>query len=274
MGRSKKLQFGVIGNPISHSKSPQIHQQFAKQFNIELEYHAIRAEANRFVETVEEFRSHQGLGLNVTVPFKLDAFDFADNRSERARLAGAVNTLKFVEAEPVFGDNTDGTGLYRDLVLNWNCTIASKRLLVLGAGGAVRGVLAALLEDQPQCVLIANRTEVKAIELAQLFVNYGDVAGCGYDSLNSQQFDVVINGTAASLQGEVPPLPKTLFAKDALAYDMMYANRPTAFMRWAAEQGANQVVDGTGMLVEQAAESFFVWHGVRPKTAPVIQTLR
>ena len=274
MSTSINLLYGVIGNPISHSKSPQIHQQFAKQFDIDLEYQTINAEIGRFSEVVKDFRLHRGLGLNVTIPFKLDAFEYADELSERARLAGAVNTLKFLEGGAVFGDNTDGVGLYRDLTENFGCSINGKRLLVLGAGGAVRGVLGPLLEAHPQSVLIANRTTAKAIELAKLFVNHGEITGCGFSEIKNQQFDLVINGTAASLQGEIPPLPNDLFSKHAVAYDMMYADQPTAFMRWATGRGANQVVDGLGMLVEQAAESFFVWHSVHPNTAPVIKNLR
>ena len=274
MSQTEKPQYGVIGNPINHSKSPQIHQQFARQCNIELEYQAIKAKNDQFAETVEAFRSRQGRGLNVTVPFKLDAFDFANKLSERARVARAVNTLKFSEDGRVFGDNTDGVGLCRDLSLNWNCAVSAKRLLVLGAGGAVRGILAPLLDADPQRILVANRTEPKAIELAQLFADRGDIIGCGFGSLRNQQFDIVINATTASLQGEVPPLPENLFSNRALAYDMVYANEPTAFMRWATKQGVSQVVDGLGMLVEQAAESFFIWHSVRPETASVIRNLR
>lgn len=270
----KKLQYGVIGNPIGHSKSPLIHQLFARQFNIELEYHAIEAGFDQFMQTVNEFRDHLGLGLNVTVPFKLEAFEFANQRSERAELAGAVNTLKFNGEEVVFGDNTDGVGLYRDFTRNLNQPIEAKRVLVLGAGGAVRGILGPLLEVNPQCVVIANRTVSKAQDLAELFVSYGDIIACGFDALVNQQFDIIVNGTASSLSGELPPISGDVFSQNTLAYDMMYADHPTPFMRWASTQGAGQVADGLGMLVEQAAESFFIWHSVRPDTGTVINTLR
>lgn len=262
-------RFAVMGNPVNHSKSPFIHQQFARQMSIKLEYIAIQVDVGGFVQAVDQFRATGGAGLNITVPFKLDAYRYAEKLSDRARRAGAVNTLKF-DAQ-VFGDNTDGVGLVRDLQTNLGVALKGKRVLVLGAGGAVRGVLGPLGEAQPASVAIANRTAVKAKELA---ADFAGVAGGGFDAIEGQVFDVVINGTAASLEGKIPDLPPKLFAPNSLAYDMMYADKAKPFLSWAQSQGAARVSDGLGMLVEQAAESFFIWHGKRPDTKPVLTHLR
>jgi len=264
----------VMGNPVAHSKSPTIHRLFAKQFGHAIEYRAIEADIGGFREAVERFREAGGKGLNVTVPFKLEAFELADHLSDRARHAEAVNTLKFEPDGRLFGDNTDGAGLVHDLTKNLGVVLKDKNILVLGAGGAVRGVLAPLLRQHTAKVMVANRTVSKARELAVAFAHYGRIEACGFAELTGKRFDAVINGTSASLKGELPPLPVNLFASHAAAYDLMYADKPTPFMEWAALHGAETVADGLGMLVEQAAESYFVWHGVRPETKPVIAALR
>lgn len=267
-------RYAVMGNPVAHSKSPKIHALFARECGIRLEYTAIQVDPGGFEQAVGNFRAAGGYGLNVTVPFKLDAFRFAERKSARAELAGAVNTLRCEPDGTLYGDNTDGVGLVRDLTDNLGFTLAGKRILVLGAGGAVRGILWPLLEARPASVFIANRTATTARQLAEEFGRFGNVAGGGFDEVADAPYDLVINGTAASLQGELPPLPAGVFAPTALAYDLMYADRPTAFLRWAAAHGAARTSDGLGMLVEQAAESFFVWHGVRPATRAVIELLR
>ncbi len=267
-------RYAVMGNPVAHSKSPQIHAQFAKECGLRLEYAAIQVDPGGFEQAVGNFRAAGGHGLNVTVPFKLDAWRLADRRSARAELAGAVNTLRCEPDGTLYGDNTDGVGLVRDLTDNLGFSLAGKRILVLGAGGAVRGILGPLLEARPASIFIANRTPATARQLAAEFGRFGNVAGGGFDEVAEAPYDLVINGTAASLQGELPPLPAGVFAPAALAYDLMYADRPTAFLRWAAAHGAARTSDGLGMLVEQAAESFLVWHGVRPATRAVIAALR
>jgi shikimate dehydrogenase len=267
-------RYAVMGNPVAHSKSPRIHRMFAHQFGHRLEYEAIQVEPGCFAQAVEQFRAAGGRGLNVTVPLKIEAFRLADHLSERARLAGAVNTLRFEPDGKIFGDNTDGTGLVHDIQINLEVPLRGKRILILGAGGAVRGALGPLLKQHPAQLVIANRTVSKAQELARQFREHGPVEALGYPGLKGRHFDVVINGTSASLQGEVPPLPETLFARGALAYDMMYGDKPTAFLDWALLHGAERAADGLGMLVEQAAESYLLWHGVRPDTHPVIAALR
>ena len=269
-------RYAVIGNPIAHSKSPQIHAAFARQTGQELSYEALLAPVDGFAQTVADFRAQGGRGLNVTVPFKLEAFALADRHTPRAQAAGAVNTLAF-GADGVLGDNTDGAGLVRDLSANLNFALAGRRILLLGAGGATRGVLLPLLDSRPARLTIANRTVAKAEALAALFAaRAGDTAldACGFDALAGRRFDLVINATAASLADELPPLPPGLSAEGALAYDMMYARAPTRFMRAALADGAARVADGLGMLVEQAAESFTLWRGVRPDSAPVLAALR
>ncbi len=267
-------RYAVMGNPVAHSKSPVIHKQFAHQFGHNIEYTALWVDLDGFAEAVNQFRAEGGKGLNVTVPFKLEAFKLADNLSDRARLAGAVNTIRLEPDGKIFGDNTDGTGLVHDLTKNLGIHLRDRKILVLGAGGAVRGVLGPLLKQHPALLMIANRTVSKAVELAKAFAHFGKVEACGYGDLVGKRFDVVINGTSASLKGEVPPLPVNLFANNAVAYDMMYGDKPTAFLEWAMLHGAATAADGLGMLVEQAAESYLLWHGVRPETRHVISALR
>jgi len=271
-------RYAVIGNPITHSKSPRIHGLFAEQTGEPVSYEALLAPVNDFAGSVNTFRSHGGCGMNVTVPFKQDAWTYANQHSERAQTAGAVNTLIFQSDEQCLGDNTDGIGLVNDLINNHHLILDSMRILLLGAGGAVRGVLQPLLEAGPSQLLIANRTTQRALDLASSFSEIGPVSGCGLDQLSNHVttngFDLVINGTSASLQGKLPPLPDKLMAANATVYDMMYSAEPTAFVVWGNDHGAAQSLDGLGMLVEQAAESFYLWRGVRPDTRPVIATLR
>lgn len=270
---SRKL-YAVMGNPVRHSKSPAIHRAFAEQCGIDLEYRAIEVEADGFAAAVRTFRTSGGQGLNVTVPFKLEAYALANRHSARAQQARAVNTLKFETDGTIYGDNTDGVGLVRDLVVNCATPLAGRHILVLGAGGAVRGIVGPILEKGVAQLLLANRTVSKAEELVAMFVDHAEMGACGLDALAGTRFDVVINGTAASLQGEALRLPPDIFAQDALAYDLMYGEAPTPFMQWAREHGAARVSDGLGMLVEQAAESFFIWHGRRPQTGAVLAALR
>jgi shikimate dehydrogenase len=263
-----------MGNPVAHSKSPQIHTLFAHQTGQELVYEAILVDLDSFSQAVATFRDNGGKGLNITVPFKQEAWTSVDEHSPRAKMAGAVNTIIFNDDGRMFGDNTDGTGLVRDITDNYSTPLKDKNILLLGAGGAVRGVLGPILEQQPASLTLANRTVSRAVELADHFDTSGKITPCGFADLADKQFDIVINGTAASLEGEVPPLPDGILAAGAFCYDMMYGNKPTAFVDWSKQHGAAQSVDGLGMLVEQAAESFYLWRGVRPDTGPVIETLR
>jgi shikimate dehydrogenase len=263
--------YAVFGNPIAHSKSPAIHAAFARQTGQDMDYVAVLAPLDGFGAVVEAFQAHGGAGANVTVPFKEQAFVLAHRRTARAEAAGAVNTLSFREGETL-GDNTDGVGLVRDLTHNLGWELQGRRILLMGAGGAARGVVLPLLAEGPAELFIVNRTVAKAEELVRRFPDAACLAGGGYESLDGKRFDGVINATAASLAGDLPPLPDEVFAPDAWAYDMMYG-RETPFMTFARARGA-RVADGLGMLVEQAAESFLLWRGVRPQTAPVIEALR
>ena len=268
--------YAVFGNPIEHSKSPAIHSAFAQQTGQTLEYRKIRVEPDGLATAIDDFRAQGGKGLNITVPFKEQAYELADRCSARAQLAGAVNTLVLEEHGGLFGDNTDGPGLVRDLSHNLGIPLKDKRLLLVGAGGAARGVMGPLLDSEPAELVIINRTPARAQQLAERFQNYcaTPVRGGGFDLLPDRPFVLVINATAASLGGEAPPLPDAVLAADATAYDLMYASEPTPFMRWASKVTRGPVVDGLGMLVEQAAESFLLWRGLRPDTAAVIQALR
>lgn len=274
-GRSDLMdQYAVMGNPVAHSKSPQIHALFAAQTRQDMIYRAILVERGGLAGAVAEFSSAGGRGLNITVPFKEDAWALAHQRSVRAERAGAVNTLVLHDRGRHFGDNTDGTGLVRDLCNNHGATLSGARLLLVGAGGAARGVIEPLLQAGPELLVVANRTSGKALELARNFCDLGHVEGCGLPDLEGQPFDIVINATAASLTGEVPALPGSVVTPRSWCYDMMYGDQPTAFMEWAIARGAARALDGLGMLVEQAAESFYLWREVRPDTAPVIAALR
>lgn len=267
-------RYAVVGNPISHSKSPWIHARFAEQTGEALTYEALLAEPDGFADTVRTFQAAGGRGLNVTVPFKQEAYRLADAHSARAGRAKAVNTLRFEADGSRFGDNTDGVGLVRDLSLNHGASLTGSRVLVLGAGGAVRGVLAPLLAEGPAAVLIANRTAERAVALARELADLGPLSGGGYDALAGRRFDLIINGTSASLAGELPPLPPACLDEGAWCYDMAYGDGPTPFQAWARRNHAVKALDGLGMLVEQAAEAFYLWRGKRPRTGPVIEALR
>ncbi|MBL3556255.1 MULTISPECIES: shikimate dehydrogenase [Marinobacter] len=268
--------YAVVGNPISHSKSPRIHSLFASQTGEKLEYTAIQAPKDGFADTVTGFFQRGGQGLNVTVPFKEQAWKLADRRTERAELAGAANTLYQDSNGLLIADNTDGTGLVMDLTENHCITLAGLRILVLGAGGAVRGVLGPLLAEEPSALVIANRTVAKAEGLVTLFEPIAGqtlLEACGFEELK-EPFDLIINGTSASLQGDLPPISPNVIGAGTVVYDMMYSLQTTTFNQWALDHGATLVFDGLGMLVEQAAESFRIWRGVRPETRPVIDELR
>lgn len=267
-------QYAVIGHPIGHSKSPWIHRKFAQQSNQDMNYLLLDSEPDAFKSTVVNFVKQGGKGLNVTIPFKQEAWEMADVLSERAKLAGAVNTLSFLSDGVVRGDNTDGVGLVRDLTENQAIKLEGKRVLILGAGGAVRGVLQPLLEKKVQQIHIVNRTVQKAKDLVQLFEDFPNISAGGYEELEEAGcFDVIINGTASSLSGNLPPLVPSVFADPCHVYDMMYAQEKTIFERWCDENGATSSSDGLGMLVEQAAESFHIWRGVRPNTQDVLAEL-
>ncbi len=266
--------YAVIGNPIGHTKSPLIHAMFAEATGQDLAYVAIEGPLGGFAGRVDQFRRDGGRGLNVTVPFKLDASTYATDLSERARLAGAANAMKF-EGARVHAENFDGLGLVNDIERNLGCRIAGKRILMLGAGGAARGAILPLLAEKPAALAIANRTPEKARALAEQFSACGDIVGMGYDDLaGAAPFDCVVNATSASLLGAMPSIPPTCFAGGCLAYEMVYAKGLTPFLRLARSAGAGRLADGVGMLVEQAAEAFAWWRGVRPDTAPVIERLR
>lgn len=269
--------YAVIGNPIEHSRSPLIHHAFAQQLGIKLSYEKIWAPTDGFEEAVNTFRERGGRGMNVTVPFKLEAFDLAQKHSGRARRALAANTLVFPESpdDPIFADNTDGIGLVNDLAFH-GVILTGKRVLILGAGGATRGVLAPLLEQEPQAILIANRNPERAYGLVKEFTNMAgssSLSGCPLTDIEGTSFDLIINATPASLTAELPPLPEATVGAKTVAYDMAYGAKPTVFMQWAEARGARPL-DGLGMLVEQAAESFALWHGRRPDAAPIRELLR
>ncbi|EIJ43829.1 shikimate 5-dehydrogenase [Beggiatoa alba B18LD] len=267
----------VVGNPIAHSKSPFIHAEFAKQTQQAISYEPLLIETNNgaFTQAIQAFQAQGGKGLNVTVPFKQEAWALVKQRSTRAERAGAVNTIGFDNQGNSWGDNTDGIGLVRDLTKNHGKSLNNQRILLLGAGGAVRGVLEPILQEKPACCVIANRTVEKAQTLARLFTDLGDISASSYTDLAGQQFDIIINGTSASLQGELPPLPDDIIPlKRGWCYDMMYSAQRTPFIQWALEHGAICARDGLGMLVEQAAEAFYLWRGVRPETEPVIELLK
>ncbi len=267
-------RYAVIGNPIAHSLSPQIHAEFARQTGQAMAYDRLLAPLDGFTATARQFFAAGGQGLNVTLPFKHEAHAWAQARSSRAEHARAVNILTMTDGG-IMGDNTDGAGLVRDLTINLHCPLRNRRILLLGAGGASWGVMAPLLHEAPQSVVVANRTVAKAVELAAHFARDAGATAlqaAAYGDLAGHQFDVIINATSAGLSAAMPPLPDTIFAPDALGYDMVYG-RDTPFLQFACKQGV-RVADGLGMLVEQAAESFFIWRGVRPQTAPVIAMLK
>lgn len=265
--------YAVMGNPIGHSKSPQIHTAFAKITDQNMLYSAILVPLDGFDTAVDDFFRRGGKGLNITVPFKEDAWRYADKFTARAQRAEAVNTLKKMEDGTVLADNTDGVGMVRDIMMNQGVAIEGKRVLILGAGGAVRGILQPVLEQNPVSVTLANRTVSKAEALATDFADLGEISACGFTEV-AGEFDLIINGTSASLAGEMPPVPATCITPDTVSYDMMYGAETTVFNQWALDHGAAQAIDGLGMLVEQAAEAFLLWREVRPATEGVMSAIR
>lgn len=267
-------KYAVFGNPVAHSKSPLIHTAFAEQTGQDLVYDKVHVPRDDFSEAVDAFIEFGGKGLNITVPFKEEAFKKAAQLTERAQKAGAVNTLKLLEDGTLLGDNTDGAGMVRDIKDNLGWTIEGKTVLVLGAGGAVRGVLGPLLAEKPARILLANRTLEKAQQLASMFKDDGVITAVAFDALPNEAMDMIINGTSASLSGDVPPINPVLIGKQTHCYDMMYGKELTAFLQFAKECGAEKLADGLGMLVEQAAEAFQLWRAARPLTKSVIETIR
>ena len=267
-------RYAVIGHPIEHSRSPQIHTAFAAQLGHALTYERLLGDLDDVETEIRAFFAAGGAGLNVTVPFKERAFALAERHSPGAQRAAAVNTLLPDAEGRLVGHNTDGPGLVTDLCSNHGLALQGARVLLLGAGGAARGVLLPLLEQAPVALFVANRTASKARELAALFADAGAIEGGGFDALPAEPFDLIINATAAGLSDQVPPIPGRALRPGGWTYDMMYGAAPTAFVRWGRAHGAGQALDGLGMLVEQAAEAFALWRGVRPQTAPVIAALR
>ncbi|MBT5031492.1 MAG: shikimate dehydrogenase [Proteobacteria bacterium] len=265
-------QFAVIGDPIEHSLSPRIHTLFAAQAGIDLEYRKLRVHATELQRDIETFFTNGGTGLNITVPHKQTVFKLCKSLTPRAQLAGAVNTL-YLEDGKLAGDNTDGVGLVRDISNNLRVTCRNSKLLIIGAGGASRGILEPLLALSPGSIDIANRTHSKAVELVSLFQHLGKIRALSFSEL-SIEYDVVVNASSSSLQDDIPAIPEHCLTKSELAYDLMYASTATPFMAFAAQAGAQQQSDGLGMLVEQAAEAFSIWHGYKPETQSVIASLR
>jgi shikimate dehydrogenase len=267
-------KYAVIGNPVAHSKSPQIHEAFARATGQSLSYERLLAPRDGFPATVAAFALSGGKGLNVTVPFKLEAFALASNHSARAKLSGAVNTLKR-DGDGWFGDNTDGPGVVRDLTHNLGIALTACNILVLGAGGASRGIMSSLLAERPRSLTVSNRTFSKAAAIAELFAPHGPMVAVPPEALAGRSFDIVINATSAGLADKSPPpWPAAIMVPGVFAYDMIYGDSPTAFLTWAKAHGATRTADGLGMLIEQAAESFFIWRGVRPDTASAFPMLR
>jgi len=264
-------QYRVFGNPIAHSRSPDIHHIFAGKSQQNINYEKQLVDIEGFANAVTDFINQDGKGANVTVPFKEQALALADELTERALLAGAVNTLTFKEGK-IFGDNTDGEGLVQDLITH-KVILKKSKILLLGAGGAARGVLLPLLAQNPRAIVITNRTVSKADKLCQHFAD-NRITTASYDDLVNQDFDIIINATAASLSGALPPIPSTIINDQVVCYDMVYGKDETPFLQWAKEQGAIKTIDGLGMLVGQAAVSFSIWRGVTPQVQPVIDKLR
>jgi shikimate dehydrogenase len=266
-------RYGVIGHPIAHSKSPVIQRLFAEATDQDLTYDAIDIPPEQLATRVRQLFAEGYRGLNVTVPHKTEVLKLTSRLTSRATLAGAVNTLILHTDGVVEGDNTDGTGLVNDLVQNLRVRLAGTRLLILGAGGAARGIVPALFDTNPRDIMIANRTLDRAQALAKDFRMLGKILACQFQELGGQRFDLVINATSAGLKGEVPPFPPSILGPETLCYDLSYAMQDTPFVAWAKKNRAGGVAQGWGMLVEQAAESFYVWRGVRPDTRPVIARL-
>ncbi len=266
-------EYGVFGHPVNHSLSPFIHGLFARATQQHMSYRPFDVTPQEFSARVAEFFAQGGRGLNVTLPHKIAAVEVAGELTARAAHAAAVNTLA-IKGDGILGDNTDGAGLVRDLCDNLGMVITNRRILVIGAGGATRGVLAPLLGLSPQLVVIANRTAERAEALAAAFSDLGSTQGVGFEYIEPQPFDLVINATSASLSGEIPPLPDGVIGAQTVCYDLAYGKSATAFVEWARGQGCAKALQGLGMLVEQAAESFRLWRGVRPATGAVLEVLK
>lgn len=267
-------RYAVLGFPIGHSMSPFIHLQFAEQTDQQLSYEALEVKPEAFDKAIAGFFQSGGKGVNCTVPLKELAFEIADQLTERAQFSGAVNTLKLMPDGSLLGDNTDGIGLITDLRENLRLSLRGKRILVLGAGGAARGILGPLLEAAPSELWLANRTVEKAQALARLFSSKGRVQVSSYEALAGESFDLIINATSMSLSGSLPPLPESILSDGAVCYDLAYSQETTAFTAWGKEQGAALSVDGLGMLVEQAAQAFYIWRGVMPETKKLLSKIR
>jgi len=266
-------RYGVMGYPVSHSRSPVIHRLFALQTGQDMQYELLQVSPGNLETAVRQFQRTGGKGLNITVPHKQEAVKLVDQLGERARTAGAVNTLSFQDGG-IFGDNTDGIGLLRDLVINHGINIEDANILILGAGGSTRGILGPLLEMLPNSLRIANRTPAKADALAEHFGSMGPVSACRFDDVpTTEPYDLVINATSAGLHGQMPPYPAAAITERTFCYDLSYGLTATPFSVWASEAGAMQSIIGWGMLVEQAAESFHIWRGIRPDTEPVLSQL-
>ncbi len=264
--------YAVIGHPISHSKSPFIHAEFAKQTQQALQYIAIESPLNSFMETLHTFRQQGGKGCSITLPFKETAWQIVNIHSTRAELAGAVNTIVFREDGQLYGDNTDGVGLVRDITVNHHMSLYQKHILLIGAGGAARGVIKPLLDEKPAQLIITNRTFNKCQDLITVFNQYSNIQACKFAELTNFKFDVIINATSTGVNNENLPLPNDILNSVSFCYEMMYG-RITPFMNWAEKQQATKINDGLGMLVEQAAEAFFIWRHVKPNTQAIIRKL-
>jgi shikimate dehydrogenase len=264
-------QYAVIGNPINHSISPMIHAQFSKEFGLSISYEKILSPIGDLHNTVKKFTDSGGLGFNITLPFKIQAYDLSKSLTPNAKAAGAVNTIK-IEGSALIGENTDGNGLVNDLLNNLKQPLKGKEILIIGAGGATQGILKPILDCNPEKILLANRTNEKSLKLASKFLQYGKVCGFGLDEIKAKPVDIVINATSASIDGNIPHIPQGV-VEGALCYDLMYGVE-TPFMKWANKHSARKVSDGLGMLVEQAALSFYFWLGKNPQTKPVIDSIR
>ena len=266
-------RYAVMGYPVAHSRSPVIHRLFAAQTGENLQYELLEVAPDKLESAIKQFSRTGGKGLNITLPHKSEVTRFVDNMSERASNAGAVNTLVFRDKE-IYGDNTDGVGLLRDLQSNLELTLEGANILILGAGGSTRGIVSPLLDQKPGSIVIANRTIDKAKALAQYFSSQGPVTACSFKNVRTPpDFDLIINATSAGLKGETPPYPEKAINEKTVCYDLSYSMKATPFASWAAEHGAARSVMGWGMLIEQAAESFEIWRGVRPDTAQVLKQL-
>jgi shikimate dehydrogenase len=264
-------KYAVIGNPVNHSISPMIHAQFSKEFGLKISYEKILSPIDGFQDTVKKFIDFNGQGFNITLPFKIQAYNLSKNLTPNARAAGAVNAIK-IDNNTLIGENTDGNGLVNDFSNNLKQSLKGKEILIIGAGGATQGILKPILDCNPEKILLANRTKEKSLKLASKFLQYGKVCGFGLDQIKAKPVDIVINATSASIDGNIPNIPKGV-VEGALCYDLMYG-KETPFMKWANENSARKVSDGLGMLVEQAALSFSFWLGKNPQTKPVIELVR